>query len=151
MGIPAHLLSTARSTMAFLQDRCPAVVVLHKALPDISGLNLCRLIKTEGSTVSAFVLALLDEIGDQFDALELGAADCVMKPFNVRKLALQIRNILLSIGDTERAAHESEFVPSYLDLIFVARPFERVGIMRQTSLRIQSGVIYLKIFAIRTA
>jgi two-component system response regulator PrrA len=51
MGIPAHLLSTARSTMAFLQDRCPAVVVLDKTLPDISGLNLCRLIKTEGSTV----------------------------------------------------------------------------------------------------
>jgi glycosyltransferase A (GT-A) superfamily protein (DUF2064 family) len=26
MGIRAHLLSTARSTMAFLQDRCPAVM-----------------------------------------------------------------------------------------------------------------------------
>jgi DNA-binding NtrC family response regulator len=37
MGIPAHLLSTARSTTAFLQDRCPAVIVLDKALPDMSG------------------------------------------------------------------------------------------------------------------
>jgi DNA-binding response OmpR family regulator len=52
-------------TMAFLQDRCPAVVVLDKALPDMSGLSLCRLIKTDGSTVSAIVLILLDEMGDQ--------------------------------------------------------------------------------------
>lgn len=70
MGIPAHLLPSARSTMAFLQGRCPAVVVLDKALHDMSGLNLCRLIKTEGST--AFVLVLLDEIGDQLDALAWG-------------------------------------------------------------------------------
>ena len=53
--------------------------------------------------MSAFVLVLLDEIGDQLDALELGAADCVMKPFNVRKLALQIRNLLRSIGNTVKS------------------------------------------------
>src|ERR1700676_3073183 len=83
MGIPAHLLCTARSTIAILQDRCPAVVVLDKALPGMSGLNLCRLIKTNGTTVSALVLVLLDEVCDQLDALEHGAADYVMKPFNV--------------------------------------------------------------------
>jgi DNA-binding response OmpR family regulator len=67
----------------------------------MSGLNLCRLIKTEGST--AFVLVLLHETSDQLDALELGAADCVMKPFNVRKLALQIRNLLRSIDVTVKS------------------------------------------------
>jgi DNA-binding response OmpR family regulator len=38
--------------MAFLKDRCPAVVVLDKALPDISCLNLLRIIKTQGRTRS---------------------------------------------------------------------------------------------------
>jgi DNA-binding response OmpR family regulator len=38
---------------------------------------------------------------DQFAALELGAADCLIKPFNVRKLVLQIRNLLRSIAPEE--------------------------------------------------
>ena len=48
IGIAAHLLPSARSTMAFLQDRSPAVVVLDKALPDMSGLNLCRIVPSAG-------------------------------------------------------------------------------------------------------
>jgi two-component system phosphate regulon response regulator PhoB len=149
MGIPGYLLSTARSTMAFLQDRCPAVVVLDKALPDMSGLNLCRLIKTEGSTVSAFVLVLLDEIGDQLDALELGAADCVMKPFNVRKLALQIRNLLRSIGDPvisdelkvgdlslDRARHEVRAANSIIEC--TPKEFILLGLLMERSGRVQT-------------
>jgi DNA-binding NtrC family response regulator len=42
IGIKARLLPSARSAMAFLQDRWPAVVVLDKALTDVSSLNLCR-------------------------------------------------------------------------------------------------------------
>ena len=149
MGIPAHLLSTARSTMAFLQDRCPAVVVLDKALPDFPGLNLCRLIKTEGSTVSALVLVLLDEIGDQLDALELGAADCVMKPFNVRKLALQIRNLLrsidvtvksdeLKVGDLslDRARHEVIAANSIIEC--TPKEFILLGLLMERSGRVQT-------------
>jgi len=45
-------------------------------------------------------LVLLDDMNDQLSAFELGAADCVMKPFNVRNLVLQVRNLLRSIGDS---------------------------------------------------
>src|ERR1700676_1998407 len=106
IGISARLLPSARYTMAFLQDRAAAVVVLDKALPDLSGLNLCRLIKTDSRTSSAFVLLLLDEINDQLEAFELGAADCVMKPFDVRKLNLQIRNLIRSISGEPRKPEE---------------------------------------------
>ena len=51
-----QITPNARSAMAFLKDRCPAVVVLDKALPDISGLNLLRIIKTQGRTRSTFIL-----------------------------------------------------------------------------------------------
>ncbi len=102
IGIPARLLPSARSAMAFLQDRWPAVVVLDKALTDMSSLNLCRG-RTEGRTKWPLVLLLLDDINDQLGAFELGAADCLMKPFDVRKLVLQIRNLLRSIGDSIKA------------------------------------------------
>jgi len=51
---------------------------------------------------------------------------------HARRLKLKDRELDTSIDDVtaklvERAVHDSEFVPSYLDLIFVARAFERVG------------------------
>jgi two-component system phosphate regulon response regulator PhoB len=149
MGIPAHLLSTARSTMAFLQDLCPAVIVIDKALPDMSGLSLCRLIKTDGSTVSALVLILLDEVGDQLVAFEQGAADCVMKPFNVRKLTLQIRNLLRSIGGSvkadelkigdlslDRARHEVRAANTIIDC--TPKEFILLGLLMERSGRVQT-------------
>ena len=51
---------------------------------------------------------------------------------HARTLKLKDRELDALIDDVterlvERVAQESEFVPSYLDLIFVARAFERVG------------------------
>lgn len=99
VGLSANLLPNARSTVTLLKDRCPAVVVADNTLPDMSGLDLCRTIKAETRTRSIFVLLLLDDLNDQLGALESGAAACVMKPFGIRKLVLQIRNLLRSIGD----------------------------------------------------
>ena len=81
MGLSARLLPDARSTLAVLKNRHPTVVVLDKELPDISGLDLCCIIKSRTRTI--FVLLLLDDVHDQLQAFELGAADCVMKPFNI--------------------------------------------------------------------
>jgi two-component system phosphate regulon response regulator PhoB len=135
--------------MALLQDPWPAVVVLDKALLDMSGLNLSRFIKTEGRTESTFVLVLLDDASDQLDALELGAADCVMKPFNVRKLVLQIRNLLRSIGDPvkpdelkvgdlslDRARHEVRAANSIIQC--TPKEFILLGLLMERSGRVQT-------------
>ena len=149
IGIPANFLTTARATMAFLKERSPAVVVLDKALSDMSGLNLCRLIKTEERTRSTLVLVLLDDIEDQLDALELGAADCVMKPFNVRKMALQIRNLLRSVGgpvqaeelkvgdlSLDRARHEVRAANSIVQC--TPKEFILLGLLMERSGRVQT-------------
>jgi two-component system, OmpR family, phosphate regulon response regulator PhoB len=150
IGIPAHLLSDARSMMAFLKDRSPAVVVLDKAIPEMSGLNLCRIIKSKGRTKSSFILVLLDDMNDQLDAFELGAADCVMKPFNVRKLVLQIRNLLRSIGgdsvkpeelkvgdlSLDRARHEVKAANSVIQC--TPKEFILLGLLMERSGRVQT-------------
>jgi two-component system phosphate regulon response regulator PhoB len=150
IGIPAQLLSDARSVMAFLKDCSPAVVVLDKAIPEMSGLNLCRIIKSEGRTKSSFILVLLDDMNDQLDAFELGAADCVMKPFNVRKLVLQIRNLLRSIGgdsvkpeelkvgdlSLDRARHEVKAANSVIQC--TPKEFILLGLLMERSGRVQT-------------
>ena len=152
IDIPAQLLSNARSMMAFLKDRSPAVVVLDKAIPEMSGLDLCRIIKTDykGRTKSSFILVLLDDMNDQLDAFELGAADCVMKPFNVRKLVLQIRNLLRSIGgdsvkpeelkvgdlSLDRARHEVKAANSVIQC--TPKEFILLGLLMERSGRVQT-------------
>jgi two-component system phosphate regulon response regulator PhoB len=148
-GALVHWLPSARSTIAYLKDRCPAIVVLDQALPDMSGINLCRLIKTEGRTKSAFIFVLLDDLNDQFSALELGAADCMIKPFNVRKLVLQIRNVLRSIGDSngpdelkvgdlslDRARHEVRAANSIVQC--TPKEFILLGLLMERSGRVQT-------------
>ena len=149
VSLPTHLVPDARSTLAWLKNWCPAVVVLDKALPDLSGLELCRIIKKEPSTSSIFVLLLLDDVNDQLNALELGAADCVMKPFNIRKLVLQIRNLLRSLGDPvltevlkvgdlvmDRARHEVRAASSIVQC--TPKEFLLLGLLMERSGRLQT-------------
>ena len=63
-------------------------------------------IKDDSRTKSAFVLLLLNDATDQLQAFEFGAADCITKPFDVRKVVLQVRNLLRSIGESA----PSEFI-----------------------------------------
>lgn len=100
VSLYAHTLPDARSTLSFLKDRLPPAIIVDNALPDMSGLELCHVIKADSRARSIFVLLLLDEVSDQLQAFEFGAADCVMKPFNIRKLVLQIRNLVGSVGDS---------------------------------------------------
>jgi two-component system phosphate regulon response regulator PhoB len=116
----------------------------------MSGLNLCRIIKSEGRTKSSFILVLLDDMNDQLDAFELGAADCVMKPFNVRKLVLQIRNLLRSIGgdsvkpeelkvgdlSLDRARHEVKAANSVIQC--TPKEFILLGLLMERSGRVQT-------------
>jgi two-component system, OmpR family, phosphate regulon response regulator PhoB len=147
VGLAARLLPDAGSTLAMLKDRCLAVVVLDKALPDMSGLDLCRIIKSR--TRSIFVLLLLDNVHDQLNAFGLGAVDCVVKPFNIPKLVLQVRNLLWSIGDSittealkvgdlllDRARHEVRAANCVVNC--TPKEFLLIGALMERSGRVQT-------------
>jgi len=65
-------------------------------LPDGSGLDLCREIKSNPSSASTPIIILTaktDEV-DRVVGFELGADDYVTKPFSVRELLLRVKAIL---------------------------------------------------------
>jgi len=65
-------------------------------LPDGSGLDLCREIKsnTEKSSIPIIILTAKDDEVDKVVGFELGADDYVTKPFSVRELILRIKAVL---------------------------------------------------------
>jgi two-component system, OmpR family, response regulator RegX3 len=68
----------------------PALVLLDLMLPRLSGLDVCRLIRTE-STVPIVMLTAKDSEADKVAGLELGADDYVTKPFSMRELVSRVR------------------------------------------------------------
>jgi two-component system, OmpR family, response regulator RegX3 len=68
----------------------PDLVILDLMLPEMSGIDVCRMIREE-STVPIVVVTAKDSEADKVAGLELGADDYVTKPFSVRELVSRVR------------------------------------------------------------
>jgi DNA-binding response OmpR family regulator len=91
----------------------PDLIVLDLMLPRMSGLELCRKLRSEGNQLPILMLTARSEEADRVLGLDLGADDYVTKPFSVRELMARIRALLrrtssakglpsaLSFGDVE--------------------------------------------------
>lgn len=78
--------------MAFAREAC-ALVILDVGLPDMSGFDLCRELRTRASVPVLFLTARSGEI-DRVVGLELGGDDYVTKPFSPREVTARVRAIL---------------------------------------------------------
>ncbi len=72
----------------------PDLIILDLMLPRMSGLELCRKLRTEGVQVPILVLTARSEEADRVLGLDLGADDYVIKPFSVPELMARIRALL---------------------------------------------------------
>ncbi len=76
------------------------LIVLDVMLPDGSGLDLCRDLRTTRSTIPIILLTALKEDVDRIIGLEIGADDYLGKPFNPRELVARIRAVLRRRSET---------------------------------------------------
>ena len=74
----------------------PALIVLDLMLPRMSGLEVCKILKTDSSTrhIPIIMLTAKAEEVDRIVGLEFGADDYVTKPFSPREMLLRIKAIL---------------------------------------------------------
>src|SRR5216117_1792720 len=78
------------------RDDRPDFIILDLMLPKMSGLEICKILKSDNATSHTPILMLTaraEEI-DRIVGLEFGADDYVTKPFSPREVALRIRAIL---------------------------------------------------------
>ncbi len=80
-----------------IERNLPDVIVLDIMIPGISGLDLCRRVKSKYDVPIVMVTARSGET-DAVLALELGADDYVRKPFSPRELVARIRAVLRRRG-----------------------------------------------------
>jgi len=86
----------------------PALIVLDLMLPEIDGLEVCKLLRRNSATAGIPILMLTAKAAeiDRVLGLELGADDYVTKPFSPRELVLRIKRILQR-GQAPADKHET--------------------------------------------
>ena len=121
------------------RENSPDLIVLDLMLPDIDGLEVCRVLRHE-SDVPIIMLTAKSTDEDKLTGLGLGADDYVTKPFSPKELAARVRAVLrrlpgergpeeikrgeLSMNFTE---HEAWFAGKPLNLTIVE--FKLLGIL----------------------
>jgi two-component system phosphate regulon response regulator PhoB len=97
-----------------LKERMPDMVILDWMLPGISGIELCRRLRTRPETrqLPIIMLTARGEESERVRGLSTGADDYIVKPFSVPELSARVRALLrraipervadvLSFGDIE--------------------------------------------------
>ncbi|MHA1179597.1 MAG: phosphate regulon transcriptional regulator PhoB [Alphaproteobacteria bacterium] len=116
----AHAES-GEEALILLDEERPDLVVLDWMLPGVSGIELCRRLRsmTNSRSIPIIMLTARGEESDRIRGLSTGADDYVTKPFSLPELMARVKAILrrtaprrmadvLKIGDVEldRAAHK---------------------------------------------
>jgi DNA-binding response OmpR family regulator len=109
-GYEVTTASDGRSALQAARAVRPHLVVLDLLLPEIDGLEVCRLLRQE-SDVSIIMLTARSEETDKVIGLSVGADDYVTKPFSGREMVARIKAVLRR---THRAGTEAEAAPPTL-------------------------------------
>jgi two-component system phosphate regulon response regulator PhoB len=74
----------------------PDVIVLDLMLPEVDGLEVCKILRRDAATSPIPIIMLTAKAAeiDRVLGLELGADDYVTKPFSPRELVLRVKNVL---------------------------------------------------------
>jgi DNA-binding response OmpR family regulator len=93
--VPLFAKDGAKAVVAARDER-PALIVLDLMLPEIDGLEVCRVLRRDPATAAIPIIMLTARASemDRVIGLELGADDYVTKPFSPRELVLRIQKLL---------------------------------------------------------
>ena len=67
------------------------LIILDWMLPGLSGIEICRPLRTTGNKVPLILLTAKDEVSDHVAGLDAGADEYLVKPFSIEELLARIR------------------------------------------------------------
>ena len=105
--LPLFAKDGARA-LTLARDEHPDLIVLDLMLPEVDGLEVCKILRRDPALANLPILMLTARAAemDRVLGLELGADDYVTKPFSPRELVLRIRKLLARRqGGEEPANH----------------------------------------------
>jgi two-component system response regulator MprA len=81
------------------QSAAPDAIVLHDAAGDISGLEICRLLRRSGNQTPILMLCREAETAERIACLNAGADDCMLEPCDGDELHARLRALVRRNGN----------------------------------------------------
>ena len=89
-------ISSGDAALKAVVDRAPDLIILDLNLPVLSGLEVCRILRSRPTTARTPIIMLTARTteSDRVIGLDVGADDYVTKPFSLRELAARVRAVM---------------------------------------------------------
>lgn len=96
LGYSVEVVTNGEDAISLAREQLPNVIVLETKLPDMSGHDVCRELRSTTPTkhIPIIFLSQKNERSDRIVSLELGADDYVTKPFDIEELKIRIANAI---------------------------------------------------------
>ena len=108
LGFEGYQVSVANDGLTGLtmaRESNPDLILLDWMLPGMTGLEICRRLRSTGDKVPIILLTAKDEVSDRVAGLDAGADDYVVKPFSVEELLARVRARIRSKSDQSGEDH----------------------------------------------
>ena len=95
-GCDVQAFGDGAGALKAIQETMPDLALLDNHMPEITGLEVCRIIKEDERTqfIPVVIVTALDSEQDEINAIEAGADDFITKPFNSVILLTRVRSLL---------------------------------------------------------
>jgi phosphate regulon transcriptional regulator PhoB len=104
-GFAVTAASEGGEALASLKKKAFDLVILDLMLPDIHGMEICRILRAAPKTKNIPVIMLTAK-GDEHDrirGLDIGADDYITKPFSPRELVARVKAVLRRAGERQHS------------------------------------------------
>ena len=78
------------------------LIILDLNLPKVDGIEVCKTLRTSGSSTGILMLTARSSLDDRVEGLDQGADDYLVKPFHFPELLARVRAILRREGDSRK-------------------------------------------------
>jgi DNA-binding response OmpR family regulator len=95
-GYVSSRVTSGREALEAVRSKAPDLIVLDVMLPQIDGLEVCRLLRANDATAAIPIIMLTAraEESERIVGLEVGADDYLAKPFSPNELVARVRALL---------------------------------------------------------
>ena len=150
-GHEVEAASSGQAGLALARASGPDIVLFDLQLPDMSGIELCKKLRSPGTRhPTLFVLTSRNDEADRVAAFEAGADDYVTKPHSMREVVLRVRALarrrssqatmadLINLGPLkiDRAARRVDVAGASIEL--TRREFDLLLRLAERSGRVQT-------------
>lgn len=117
-GYEVNGVGSGADALEVIDQRTPDLIILDVMMPGMSGIDVCRRIRSDHAldTVPVLFLTARGHTDDVVAGLDAGGDDYVIKPFEVTELQARVRSLLRRVErDAVRSSSQIEIGPLLLD------------------------------------